>query len=83
LQTIGPAYTSTILDDRGGGVYLGTVPKPEHGWTAYFVEMTFPNGEGEPFKFTTGVRVMPDELPFGPPPQTSPGTVKPTSDSGY
>lgn len=69
FQTIGPAYTSGVLDDRGGGVYLGTVPRPERGWTAYFVEMTFPSGGNQPFKFTTGVRVMPDVLPFGPPPR--------------
>jgi PhoPQ-activated pathogenicity-related protein len=67
LLTIGPAYKSTILADEGGGVYLGKVPKPEKGWTAYFVELTFPGGGKYPFKFTTAVRVEPDVLPFAAP----------------
>jgi len=57
------AYSSTPLSDEGGGVYTATVPVPEKGWTAYFVELTFDSGlEGAPFKFTTGVKVMPDVL---------------------
>jgi hypothetical protein len=39
----------------------------KQGWTAYFVEMTFPSGGAYSYKFTTGVRVAPDRLPFGPP----------------
>jgi hypothetical protein len=35
----------------------------------YFIELTFPSGGLYPFKFTTGVRVVPDVLPFGPPPE--------------
>ena len=41
-----------------------TVPKPEKGWTAYFVELTWPSGGKYPFKFTTAVRVIPDTEPF-------------------
>lgn len=67
LDTIGKAYTSTVLEDHGGGVYVGQVPKPPQGFTAYFVEMTYPSAGKYPFKFTSGVRVMPDVLPFGPP----------------
>jgi PhoPQ-activated pathogenicity-related protein len=69
LEAIGPAYAGTDLTDRGGGVYIGSVPPPRHGWTAYFVEMTFPGPGAAPFKFTTGVRVTPDRLPYGPPPK--------------
>ena len=36
---------------------------------AYFIELTFPSGGTYPFKFTTGVRVAPDVLPFGRPPE--------------
>jgi PhoPQ-activated pathogenicity-related protein len=64
LMTIGPAYQSTDLAEQGDGVYVGRVPKPEKGWTAYFVEMTYPSGGKYPFKFTTGVRVSPDTEPF-------------------
>ena len=69
LQTIGPAYTSSVLMDEGGGTYVGRVAPPSQGWVAYFVEMTFPGPNSDSFKFTTGVRVMPEFLPFGPPPR--------------
>ncbi len=64
LMTIGPAYKSTVLTSTGDNVYIGHLEKPEKGWTAYFVEMTYPSGGKYPFKFTTGVRVTPDALPF-------------------
>ena len=64
LETLGPKYTSTALTDQGGGVYVGKVPEPAKGWTAFFVELTFPTGNPEPFKFTTQVRVLPDTLPY-------------------
>jgi PhoPQ-activated pathogenicity-related protein len=64
LMTIGPAYQSSDLQDQGGGVYVARVPAPEKGWTAYFVELTYPSGGKYPFKFTTAVRVNPDTEPF-------------------
>lgn len=64
LMTIGPAYRSADLQDQGGGIYVGRVPQPEKGWTAYFVELTWPSGGKYPFKFTTAVRVTPDTEPF-------------------
>jgi PhoPQ-activated pathogenicity-related protein len=64
LMTIGPAYTNQLLTDHGGGVFVGKVPEPEKGWTAFFVELTFPSTGTTPFKFTTDVRVVPDKLPF-------------------
>jgi PhoPQ-activated pathogenicity-related protein len=67
LMTIGPAYTSTPLTSSGNGVYVARVSKPEKGWTAFFVELTYPAGGKYPLKFTTGVRVVPDVLPFPPP----------------
>lgn len=71
LEKIGKAYQSTTLTETNG-VYIGAVPKPEKGWTAYFVELTFPSGGKYPFKFTTAVRVSPDVLPF-PAPDTGIG----------
>jgi PhoPQ-activated pathogenicity-related protein len=64
LMSIGPAYKSTTLADQGNGVYTAKVPQPAQGWTAYFVELTFPSGSQDPFKFTTAVRIAPDTLPF-------------------
>ena len=65
LETLGPKWESTRLSDQSGGVYLAKVPKPAKGWTAFFVELTFPSGKDTPaFKFTTQVSVVPDLLPF-------------------
>lgn len=69
LATIGPAYTSSKLSGNGDGVFIGKAPEPKQGWTAFFVEMSFPSGGPYSYKFTTGVRVVPDRLPFGPPPE--------------
>ena len=63
LETLGPKYQSSTLTDQGGGVYVGKVAEPAKGWTAFFVELTFPTSNPEPFKFTTEVRVVPDVLP--------------------
>lgn len=63
-QTIGEAWTSEVLPDLGGGVYVAKVEPPEKGWTAYLVELTFPSGTQYPFKFTTDVVVVPKETPF-------------------
>ncbi|MBM3821998.1 MAG: PhoPQ-activated pathogenicity [Verrucomicrobia bacterium] len=62
LDTLGPLYQSQPLSDQGNGSYAAKVAKPESGFTAYFVELTFPN-ETQPFKFTTDVRVVPDVAP--------------------
>jgi len=64
METLGPKYESTTLTDVGGGTYVGKVPEPAKGWTAFFVEMTYPSGCAAPFKFTTQVSVVPDVLPY-------------------
>jgi PhoPQ-activated pathogenicity-related protein len=65
VDTIGKVWTSTDLADPGDGVYVGRVPKPDKGWTAFLVELTYPReGSPAPFKFTTQVKVVPDILPF-------------------
>jgi PhoPQ-activated pathogenicity-related protein len=67
LETLGPKWLDTDLKDIGTGrhVYHASISKPPKGWTAYFVELTFPSGNPlTPFKFTTEVRVIPDVLPF-------------------
>ncbi len=72
LDTIGRAFQSSPLQPDGSGRYVARVQRPAEGWTAYFVEMTFPSGGKHPYKFTSGVRIVPDTLPF-PPPQSSNG----------
>jgi PhoPQ-activated pathogenicity-related protein len=69
LETIGSAYRSSTLESSGNGTYTARVPTPARRWVAYFVELTFASRGPFPFKFTTEVRVAPDTLPFGPPPE--------------
>ena len=65
LETLGPVWTSTTLTAQSDGAYLATVDKPQEGWTAYMVELTFnPKDSPAPLKFTTEVKVVPDVLPF-------------------
>jgi PhoPQ-activated pathogenicity-related protein len=67
LSSIGAKWKSAPLTARGNGEYVAKVAKPKRGFTAYLVELTFPSGlEEAPFKFTTGVKVVPDVEPFRP-----------------
>jgi PhoPQ-activated pathogenicity-related protein len=70
LETIGPAWTSAPLAGTNG-IYTATVTA-DQGWSAFFVELTFP-GPGSapndtPLVFTTEVVVTPDVYPFDAPP---------------
>src|SRR6185369_15302798 len=64
LETLGPVYQSSDLAPTKSNEYIAHVDKPAKGWTAYFVELTYPSGGKYPFKFTTAVRVNPDTEPF-------------------
>lgn len=57
-----PVWTSSPLTNQGGGVFLGTVTTPTQGWTAFFVELTYPRSGLATLKFTTQVYVVPDTL---------------------
>ena len=70
LETIGAQWTSSLLEPHADGVYLGSVDKPARGWTAFFIEMTYPTAGNEPLKLTTAVRVVPDTLPHRTPRST-------------
>ena len=64
LMTIGPAYKATELQPDGKGRYTGKPAKQAQGWSAYFVEVTWPSEVKYPFKFTSPVRVWPEKYPF-------------------
>jgi PhoPQ-activated pathogenicity-related protein len=64
LDTIGAVYKSSPLAAEKPGLYHARVASPSEGFTAYFVELTFATGSKYPLKFTTGVRITPDKLPF-------------------
>lgn len=64
VEKLGKVWTSEDLADQGKGIYIGRVPAPPKGWTAFLVELTFESGASVPFKFTTPVRVVPDTMPY-------------------
>ena len=69
FDVIGPAYTPTPLAAEGPNTWIAHPHAPPRGWTASFVELTFPTGGRRPLKMTTAVRVLPDTLLYPPPPQ--------------
>jgi PhoPQ-activated pathogenicity-related protein len=65
LTTIGPRWKATDLTESKPGEYVAKMAAPKRGFTAYMVELTFPSGLAlAPYKFTTGVKVIPDIEPF-------------------
>jgi PhoPQ-activated pathogenicity-related protein len=66
-DVIGNAYMSHPLTPAGPNTWIARVPRPPKGWTAFFVELTFPTGGKYPFKVTSGIRVLPESLPYAPP----------------
>jgi len=68
LETIGPVWTSTPVEADAQGRYVAMVQPPDEGWTAFFVELTFPGAGTAPLVFTTDVKVTPDRYPFDAPP---------------
>ncbi len=65
VESLGKAYTSTVLQAQSDGTYVGHVDTPASGFTAFFIEMTWESGlPSAPFNFTTEVSITPDTLPF-------------------
>ncbi len=67
LETLGAKWSTSNLISSGPNTWSARVPPPPAGWTAAFVELTFPSGGRYPFIFTTSVLVTPERLPFPPP----------------
>ena len=61
---IGRAYESTVLSEVEPGLYQIQLDAPDEGYTAYYVEAHYPSGLSVPFKFTSGVKVVPDTTEF-------------------
>ncbi len=67
IDSAGPIYKSTDLEPAEPNVWIANVPKPESGFTAYFVEMEWKGPGRYPLKFSTEVLVNPETFPNGPP----------------
>src|SRR5262245_53387836 len=72
LETLGPKWTSSPLA-LDGRAYVGGVPEPVKGWTAFMLELTYDAPGNKTLKLTTAVRVVPDKtnFKFVPPPRRS------------
>ena len=75
-----PRISRTPLTPSGPNTWVARVAAPAEGWTAFFVELTFPGAGKYPLKVTSGIRVLPDKLPFdAPKPVKDPRSVQPVS----
>ncbi len=76
IDTLGPKYKAQDIEaETDGQTYLANVPKPDQGWTAYFVELTYDVGLPVPIKMTTNVNVTPDRLPYAGKPRNLPSSL--------
>eukprot|EP01065_Artemidia_motanka_P051275 TRINITY_DN89_c0_g3_i2.p1 TRINITY_DN89_c0_g3~~TRINITY_DN89_c0_g3_i2.p1 ORF type:complete len:510 (+),score=210.59 TRINITY_DN89_c0_g3_i2:70-1599(+) len=59
-------WTGTTLKETSPGVFQGSVPVPEHGWTGYYIEAYFPSDQGlrTEYQLTTPGMVWPNTYPF-------------------
>ncbi|HFA49959.1 MAG TPA: PhoPQ-activated pathogenicity-like protein PqaA type [Bacteroidetes bacterium] len=64
-ETIGTTWTRSPVEFSADGKYKLDIEKPAKGYAAFFVELVFVGDGPVPFKFTTGVVVRPEEMPFG------------------
>lgn len=64
VDTIGRTWTAEVLPLADDGRYTVSVDTPDAGWTAFFVELTYPGAGPMPLKFSTGVVVTPNTLPY-------------------
>ena len=65
-DTIGAGWSATVLKPDEQGNYVARVAKPDKGWTAMFIELSYPTPAKVALKVTTSVEVIPKALPFPP-----------------
>ena len=63
VETIDRSWTATEIPLREDGTYRLQPDTKSNGYTAFFGELTFTNGNGMPFKLSTGVVITPDTYP--------------------
>ena len=64
LETIGPSWQSQPLQIDNNGNVLVDLDLPETGWSAYYIEVTFPGIAGIPDVYSTPVYILPDITSF-------------------
>ncbi len=64
VDTLGPVWKSSNLEADGDGRFIARMKEPAKGYTAFFVELTYPGVGKFPMKYTTQVKVVPDTYPY-------------------
>ena len=66
LETLGPEWQAAPITADPDGVYRVAVPKPDEGYTAYLIELTYPGARLTDVRqqYTTSTYVTPDSRPF-------------------
>ena len=57
-------YVATELAVQDDGSYVATPAQFNEGWSAYFVEFEFREGDNEVLRLTTDITITPDVLPY-------------------
>ncbi|MDE0008052.1 MAG: PhoPQ-activated protein PqaA family protein [Gammaproteobacteria bacterium] len=83
VETLGRKYVASPVAESRMNVYRAPTRAPEKGWSATFMEFEWNVGAPTPFKLTTEVVVVPDQLPFADKPPSLPpsATVTCNADS--
>ena len=66
VDTIGRTWESEEIPLSENGSYTLSLDPPASGWSAFFIELTYPGPGPIPIKVSTGVVVVPDVLPHPP-----------------
>ena len=60
-EIAGIPWTSTVLEAGADGAYTGTVTRPEQGYTAFYIELTYRDSEDDPlYTLATPITVLGD-----------------------
>lgn len=65
VDAIGRSWSATKLPRSNDGRYVVKITKPENGYKAGLIEITFNPGDDIPFTFTSGTVVTPNTFPHG------------------
>lgn len=66
VVTIGKAWKSEELTPNAAGEYTVNLQKPQKGWSAYLMQLSYTTPGGELLKVTTDVFVLPEIFPYSP-----------------
>jgi PhoPQ-activated pathogenicity-related protein len=65
LESLGPEWRFWPLQPIFGDLYIGYMPPPSQGWSAFSIELQFDAGDfGLREVYTTDISILPNTLPF-------------------